>query len=282
MNRILFALSFLACFAVCGQSAEPDLSFEVASVRLSGPESRRGSNGGPGTKDPGRFTFNRADLRDLIFRAYGLEDYQAQITGPSWIDTEDYDVAVKIRPGASKEEFQAMLRNLLKERFQLKVHHELKTLPVYELVVSRNGPKLKSSDTAAQPADDPRARPVIGAEDKDGFPQLPPGSATWSMMNRPSRSRLAAQQQPVSVLPVILRNAMGRPIIDKTGLRGHYDFRLEFDPQAAAGGTAANGESPAPDIFIAIQQQLGLRLVEGKSPFDVVVVDDVRRIPTEN
>lgn len=103
------------------------------------------------------------------------------------------------------------------------------------------------------------------------------------MMNRIGRSRLAAQQQPVAALTTILRTPLQRPIVDKTGLSGVYDFRLEFNPQAAIGGAPVNGQdAPAPDIFIAIQEQLGLKLVEGKSSFDVVVVDKAERIPSEN
>ena len=76
---------------------------------------------------------------------------------------------------------------------------------------------------------------------------------------------------------------MARPIIDKTGLTGLYDFTLEFDPRAATGGNPVDGQdAPAPDIFIAIQQQLGLKLVEAKSPFDVIVVDQAEKVPSEN
>ena len=276
------ALAILAITAAAGYAQPGGLepSFEVASVRLSGPESNRGSNGGPGTRDPERFTFNRADLRDLIFRAYGLEDYQAQIAGPSWIDTESYDLAVKIPVGTSKEQFQAMLRNLLRDRFQLKVHHESKVLAIYTLEIAKGGPKLKPSVIDLLAA---RSTSSALTTDKDGFPELPAGGPTWIMMNRPGRSTLAARQQPVSVLPTILRTFAKRPVVDKTQLSGAYDFRLEFNPQADVGGTDANGQDGSvPDLFIAIQQQLGLRLAEGKAPFDVIVLDDARRVPSEN
>ena len=95
-----------ACGVVFGQAAEGNLAFAVASVRPSGPQSVRGSNGGPGTRDPERFTFSGAVLRDLLFNAYlkiGVDDYREQISGPGWIDTEKYDIAVKIPPGTTKE-----------------------------------------------------------------------------------------------------------------------------------------------------------------------------------
>ena len=274
--------SALACGVAWGQSADSKLSFEVASVKLSGPQSTRGSNGGPGTKDPERFTFSRAVLRDLLYRAYAVDDPYAQISGPAWIDTQEYDIAVKIPTGATKEQFQQMLRNMLAERFRLVVHHDTKVLPVYELVVAKNVPKLKES--ALRPVSDlPPSQPKPFAEDKNGFPQLPPGRATWMMMNRPGRSRLAAQQQSISILTTVLRIPLGRALIDKTGLKGVYDFTLEFDPRAATGGTSVDGQEPsAPDIFIAIQQQLGLKLIDAKAPFDVVVVDQVEKTPSEN
>ena len=277
------ALFVFACATALGQGSESNLTFEVASVKPSGPQSVRGSDGGPNTRDPERFTFNSAALRDLVFRAYGVDDSQAQISGPGWIDTERYDIAVKVPPGATKEQFQQMLRNLLAERFKLVVHHDTKILPVYEIAVANSGPKLKESVMDGAATNLPPAQPVIGAEDKNGFPQLPPNRPTWSMMNRLGRSRLAAHQQPISALATILRRSLERPIIDKSGLHGLYDFTLEFDPRAAVGGTPLDGqEAPSPDIFIAIQQQLGLKLVEAKAPFDVVVVDHAEKLPSEN
>src|ERR1700680_616312 len=109
-----------------------------------------------------------------------------------------------------------MLRNLLVERFKLVVHHDTKVLPVYELVVAKNGPKLKGSALNPVAPDLPPARPVFGAEDKNGFPQLPAGRPTWTMMNRTGRSRLAAQQQSVFTLNAILRSPLERPTIAKT------------------------------------------------------------------
>jgi uncharacterized protein (TIGR03435 family) len=183
-----------ACGAAFGQAVESNPSFEVASVKPSGPQSVRNSNGGPGSRDPERFTYNSAVLRDLLFRAYGLIYYREQISGPGWIDTERYDIAVKIAPGTTEELFQLMLQNLLAERFNLRLHHDTKVLSAYELVVAKNGPKLKKSAQAPTTSGLPPAQPVIGAEDKNGFPQLPPGRPAWSTINRNPRSRLSVQQ----------------------------------------------------------------------------------------
>jgi uncharacterized protein (TIGR03435 family) len=285
MRRAIIDAGILAfvCGAVLGQAVGRKFSFEVASVKPSGPKSFRNSDGGPGSRDPERFTFTRADLRDLLFLAYGVKYYREQISGPGWIDTEDYDIAVKIAPETTKEQFQQMLQNLLAERFNLKVRHDTKALSVYELVVAKNGPKLRKSEENPTTTGLPPAEPVMGAEDKNGFPQLPPGQSTWSTINRLGRSRLAVQRQPVGVLTKILAGRLERPIIDMTGLTDLYDFALEFNPRAATGGNPVAGqEGQAPDIFMAIQQQLGLKLVGAKAPLDVVVVDHAERIPSAN
>jgi uncharacterized protein (TIGR03435 family) len=101
-----------------------------------------------------------------------------------------------------------MLRNLLAERFKLVVHHDTKVLPVYELMVAKSGPKLKESALNSV-SDLPPSQSKAFVENEDGFPQLPPGLATWMMMNRPGRSRLAAQHQPASILTTILRIPLG-------------------------------------------------------------------------
>jgi uncharacterized protein (TIGR03435 family) len=269
---------------VFGQASESNLTFEVASVKPSGPQSVRGSDGGPGTHDPERFTFNRADLRDLIFDAYlttRVDDYQQQISGPGWIDTEEYDIAVKIPPGTTEQQFQRMLQNLLAERFKVVVHHDTKVLPVYELVVVKGGAKLKESvDTpdAVAPSD---GRPAM---DQEGFPVLPAGRP--GIVNRFGPGQLShwiARQQSIAALADALSspNAAGRRVVDKTGLTGKYDFTLYYEMRFAGEPPAAH-DKPAPILLDAVQQQLGLKLVEGKAPFDVVVVDHAEKVPTGN
>jgi uncharacterized protein (TIGR03435 family) len=166
MPRTILASWILAAGMTWGQPAG-NLSFEVASLKPTGPQSGRMSDGGPGSHDPERFMFNGADLRDLIFTAYPPENYREQVSGPAWIDAEKYDLAVKIPPGSTKEQFQTMLQNLLAERFKLVVHHETKELPVYDLEVAKNGPNLKES--VAAPGEVVPAPPPAG-NDRDGLP----------------------------------------------------------------------------------------------------------------
>ncbi len=239
--------------------------FEVASVKPSGPNSIRGSNGGPGTSDPGLFSFSSATLQDILFRAYGLADVQ-QIVGPKWLDQETYDFICKIPPGATKEHFQMMLQNLLAERFKLALRHQTKDFPVYELVTSKNGPKLKES-TEASLAEPPCGKGAFGVR------------AGEYRFNPQVHAQLIARVEPVSALATALRNSAGRVIIDKTGLTGKYDLTLEFSQRPLEPGAE---DDPFPGLLDAIQQQLGLTLEDKKAPFDVLVIDHVEKIPTEN
>lgn len=262
-------------------------SFEVASVKPSGPQSVRNSEGGPGSGDPERFSFTKSDLRDLIFIAYGLKDYEEQISGPRWIDTENYDVAVKIPRGTTRTQFRQMFQALLAERFKLVVRHETKQLPVFDLVVGKNGPKIEpktkesseSSSAAAQVAGPSDQR------DQDGFPVLPAGHPGFAASMGPGRqSRWTAQQQTMSALVEMLSGhlAAGRRVVDKTGLTGKYDFHLAYDMELAGAGTDAPEDGPALSIFDAVEKQLGLKLVPGKAPFEVIHVVHAEKIPVEN
>jgi uncharacterized protein (TIGR03435 family) len=245
--------------------------FEVASVKPSGPQSIRGSKGGPGTSDPGQFSFSSATLQDILYTAYALEDVQ-QIAGPSWLGEEKYDFICKIPPGTTKQQFRLMLQNLLAERFKMTLHHQTKDFPVYELVTSKNGPKLKASteDSLAQPT-----------AVKDGFPSLPAGRPSWSVnYDEHMHAHLIGREEPVAALVMALRNPAGRVIVDKTGLTGKYEFTLEFNLRPP--GPGALDDDPFPSIFDAVQQQLGLKLEDKKAPFDVLVIDHAEKVPTEN
>lgn len=140
--------------------------FEVAAVKPftpNGPFPLR-TVGGPGTSDPVRITYEHLSFEDLLMAAYGLKRYQ--ISGPAWLGAQRYIIEATIRPGATKEQANRMLQNLLANRFKLTLHRENKELPVHDLVVAKNGPKLKESQ------DDPAVRPSIYGSDhgKDGSP----------------------------------------------------------------------------------------------------------------
>ena len=334
------APAILAAAVALGQTAPDTLTFEVASVKPAAPPTpgrmMMGIRGGPGTSDPGQATFSNVTQRMLLAEAYGVQDYQ--ISGPGWLDTERYEIVAKVPKGATKEQYRVMLQNLLAERFHLTLHHETKELPRYELVVAKGGPKLKEAAAPAQPqsADDPAAKDGTGTASaappppppppdaglgpppgggapprmlmgKDGFPKLPPGMGRGGviMMMTPAGARMIGSGQPMSKLADALARQLGRPVVDQTGLKGSYDFTLEFNPEGSTGGSMGGmmrmpggpggpppggGDGPGANppeaesagLFAALQQQLGLKLEQKKGALDVLVVDHTEKAPVEN
>lgn len=281
--------------------ATPPVSGGRGMMRMGGP------SGGPGTNDPGRIRYPNMSLKNLLMTAYDVKDFQ--IAGPDWLGTERFDVNATMPPDTSKEQFRAMLQNLLAERFKTTLHRETKELPIYSLVVARSGPKMKESAEVPAPSEDAEppslpSQPKIGP---DGFPILPAaitgrGGIFGIMM--PGRTRLIGQRQTMLDLAARLTGQLNRPVTDATGLNAKYDFTLTFAPtegtmgpmgpmpppppgpaSAAAVGAEnvfrPDGEAP-PDLFTAVQAQLGLKLEAKKGPVELIVIDHIEKTPTEN
>lgn len=274
------ALAVLIACRSYPQGPSPD-SFDVASLRPYNDRetSPVGTSGGPGTRDPEHYVGRGMPLRLYLCVAFAANDCRQQISGPGWID-QKYNVMANVPPGTTKDRFNRMLQNLLVERFRLVLHHETKTLPVYELVVAKNGPRLTPSidtDDAAPPA----GLPPKVEHDTAGFPVLnhpglissygPGLHSHWTARRQTMRQFALSLSQP---------NAAGRQVIDKTGLSGEYDFRLSYD--LVVPGAAADDDPPGSILEDAIQQQLGLRLVNAKASFDFVIVDSGEKIPLGN
>jgi uncharacterized protein (TIGR03435 family) len=213
--------------------------------------------------------------------AYDVKAYQ--ISGPSWMATERYNVIAKVPEGSTKEQVNVMWQNLLAERFGVVLHHESKEFQVEELVVAKGGHKLKESTE-----DDPGAEGPPKLDKKGDLSG--PGLVTMITMgpNGPS-AHTVAKAQPLSKLTTMLGNQMNRPVLDKTGLTRKYDFNIEFTPNLPPGqlgpGTAVaaqvdNTTEPGPNLADAVQRQLGLRLVASKAKLDVVVIDKAEKVPT--
>ena len=253
--------------------------FDVASVKVSGPQSKRDAGGGPGTSDPGRYHFNSATLRDLIATAYYVRFFRIVSKVP--LDQGTFDVVAKVPVGATRDQFRKMIQSLLAERFHLKLHRESRVFPAWELTVAKSGSKLKESMVSTEP--EPMSGPAKVGE--DGFPVLAPDKPGFVRMFTTVDGfvvgRFSAQQQPVSVLTVSF-GLDDPPIVDKTGLTGKYDFKLEFSRQPPGMSTTDAKGPPLPDLFTALEQQLGLHLADKKLPFDVLIADSVDRVPTEN
>ena len=309
------SLVVFTCCAVFAQTAQNSPTFEVASVKpaapITGNAIRVMMRGGPGTPDPGQITYTNVTVKNVLTNAYGVKSFQ--ISGPGWLDSERYDIVAKLPRGATKAEFMAMLQNLLAERFKLTLHREKKDLPMYVLVVGKNGPKLKESVDDAAPkegdvpkSDGPAAAMGKIAIGKDGFPVLPPGSGgrgATAMMLMNGNARMTANRQSMAGLAEMLSGQLDLPVVDMTGLTGNYDFTLYFAPEGLVGMRLPGGLPPppppgeggpgmpmasAPDaqsnpsLFAALQEQLGLKLEQRKGPVDLLVIDHLEKAPVEN
>jgi len=315
---VLFAAaSAFAVLPLLSQTPTPKPSFEVTSIKPSAPG--LGIRGGGPRGD--RFDFVGANLRMLLTQAYGRQAgglNQLQIiNGPSWIDSDRWDVQAKADCSGgklSREQSQLMMQSLLEDRFQLKVHRDTRELPVYNLVLGKDGSKLKvSSDQTPPPlqANGPR-QPCDPDAANSTPPPLPPppprggGLPDMSqlprgamlMMMSPTGMTMATNGNTISNFANWLSQQVGRPVIDKTDLKGLFDFKVTFSPEgiqnpfAALGpppgggpvpgglSTTPNASDPNPSLFTAIQE-LGLRLESTKGPVEVLVVDSVQK-PTEN
>jgi uncharacterized protein (TIGR03435 family) len=310
--RVMIA-TVLGCGLAWAQTPDAKLTFEVASIKPAPPltaETVRfaGNSGGPGTSSPGQITYGRMSLKALIVQGFGVRN--VQVSGPAWLDspTEFWEIHAKVPPGATKDDVKAMIQNLLVERFGLVAHRETKELPAYELTIAKSGLKMKESvedATPPPPPPQPGDAPIKLATDKNGLPQLPAGRPGALMGITPNGAIISARQQTVAQLANMLENELRKPVVDKTGLTGKYDFSFQFassrimePPPRNAAGPVATGQGPAgpggPSVpalgaidsgtpmQTAVQQELGLKLEQKKLPVDVVVVDHLEKSPTEN
>jgi bla regulator protein blaR1 len=263
-------------------------SFEVASIK---PD----SSGAPGTNisvRPGSFIAKGATAKFLITLAYHVNDSQLS-GGPGWISSDKYDVDAKEEDAVGekfqklpyaqyREQLELMIQSLLQDRFKLKISHETKEVPVYALVVGKNGPKIALA-TGGPPVTS-GTRPVARE------PNRGPGM-------RIGRGVVDAWDSSLTELAEVLSRQPdlgGRKVLDRTGLKGNYDISLRWTPDEthgallrgpADGNSASDNaippDSSGPSIFTAVQEQLGLKLESAKGPVDVLVIDHIER-PSEN
>ena len=208
------------------------------------------------------FVAKNYTVKLLIAAAYDLNP-KAILGGPAWIDSEKFDIGA-VTPGdvrPTRDQQMAMLRTLLVERFQLTFHRQSKQFAIYLLTVSKDGPRLKSSNASAS---DPSS--VIST--------VYPGRIVMPARN-------ASMQDFTSVLQ---RAVLDRPVVNKTGLTGRYDFDLDWSPSGREFGgdiPAAGDDAPSPPLFIAMQQQLGIKVEATRGLADALVIDEVER-PSAN
>jgi uncharacterized protein (TIGR03435 family) len=249
--RLVFCLLAIASFSG-GLKAQSCTTFDVASIKLntSGPEGRYPAELAPGGR---RLTATNQFMVELIMSAYDVSPLQ--ISGiPSSFSGERYDIEATCELPMMKEQLPHMLQVLLAERFHLSVHSELKEQAVYFLIPGKGGPKLHE------------------ASDEGGKPELRQSGFSFTFTNA-----------GMSNLVGVLSQVTGRKVLDKTGLRGQYDFTLSYAPDRGGAGREGANVSPAADsfpesVFTALREQLGLNLEAQRSKIEFIVVDRLDRL----
>jgi uncharacterized protein (TIGR03435 family) len=229
--------AFWIAFAAMTLAQTPE--FEVASIKPTATQD--GSltvNFPPG----GRFSVRNLTLKQLLQNAYGLQDYQIS-GGPAWITSAGFDIEAKAATEVPREQILLMVQTLLTDRFHLALQRETRQLPVYALVVGKNGPRLQPAVNSAG-----RDKTMLG--------------------------QLVVHKMSMAELARILALDLKRPVNDETGLKGEFAFTLEWTR-----GLSESDDSPSarPSLFTAVQEQLGLKLQSTRGPVEVLVIDSAER-----
>jgi uncharacterized protein (TIGR03435 family) len=256
-----------------GPAIDPESRFEVVSIRRSDPSAqlRLGMT-------PGRIDLVGAPVRVLVAMVLPV---QRVFGWPDGIDTERYSISAKMPDGASMAARQVAIRNLLKDRFGLVTHTETRELPIYNLVLARSdgrlGPALKESSAECQAT----AKEYFEALRRGAPAEAPPAAVARCVSSLPGPGTFAMNGGSMGSFVNVLPQSVGRQVIDRTGLTGIYDFTLKWMPEPAIGTTLLGlppappppADPDAPNIFTALQEQLGLKLESGRGPVEVVVID---------
>jgi uncharacterized protein (TIGR03435 family) len=266
-----------------GKAAPPAraLAFDVASIKLIGPGGVPGQGWAGWKPRPDGVEFSFQTLPDLLCYAFGYRDlrFDGQITGfPDWAVNQHYDVVAKMS-AADIAEFQklgkaeqeqwreAMMQSLLAERFHLTLHRGSKQVPVYEMIVAKGGIKMKDAATDPNPplSKGEAGKPVFDLRwrDKGSIMQAFSMDFLAQLLSRPEAF-------------------VGRPVLDKTGLTGTYDFALDWSyasaSAAARGGTAdSDSTNDVPTIFTALGE-IGLKLQPSTKSMETIVIDHVEKL----
>ena len=270
--RIVLVATAIA--SISALQAQPSPEFEVASVRISNPEGNpeigyiNASTPSLNVDGDRSLAFVQITLRDLIMLAYGVG--ARQIQGPAFLNgtpaspADRFNVNAKVPAGATREQVPLMLRALLAERFHLSLHRDSKPMQVFALEIAKGGLKMKETKAAAEgtPSD---ARCTRSFAEREG--------ATLAAVCTGMTSADIAQQIQ-TLAPGYFRDG---PVMDASGLKGIYDFKLEWITNGEA-----NAGSSGPTMFEAVQSQLGLKLEKRQQSVETLVIDKLDRTPTEN
>jgi uncharacterized protein (TIGR03435 family) len=246
MSQITRCIGFVvgaSLLLAAAQSTTPAREFAAVSVK---PNAQKGpAYFSRWRLDPSLLSMTGYALTACVKLAYGLKSYQVQSKGPGWIATDRFDIEARTAAPATEAEMMRMLQPALIERFHLVLHRETVQMPVLLLRVAPRGVKFQPASTSQGPNLDVRKDYINGMHlDMDGLAE------------------------------VLGQFVTERPVLNRTGLNGEYQFRVEFAPKEG-------DDSDHSSIFSALSEQLGLRLESGKAPVEVLIIDRAER-PSEN
>jgi len=263
---VYFGMPFAAAQAKQASDAAATIdkppSFEVATVKPSKPDDEHHSL----RSGADRLSIESFTLRQLIRTAYTLKSESQVLGGPDWIDKQAFDIeakfddadVAKIQKINGRERFQEVrlaLQSLLADRFQIQISRETRSIPVYALVATKAGAKLTPSSPQLDDNGKPRTDKGHSLNNKNGHLTADAismaGFADW-FVNLPECDRV---------------------VVDRTGLTGEYDFKLDWTEDY---GQGIPPDAPLPGLFTALTEQLGLELKPDKAPVDVVVVKSAK------
>jgi len=264
MSKCLLSLILMISLA-CGRSAHAQ---QIVGVRptydaVTVKENNSLARGTSTDMDDTTFQARNVTLKHLLVNAYGIRE-GLMFDLPGWASSTRFDIYAKVTDpdlkalhSLSREQRQGLIAGILVDRFHLKMHTEYKTLPVYELVVAKGGPKLTASAVPSPDEANPDAFGKMNVQNTD----------------------MTATGVTLPQLAGNLSFPLDRTVVDKTGLTGRYDFRLRWTADTVVSDSVA-ADAP-PNLFMAIQEQLGLKLLPAKGPVETLVIDHVER-PSEN
>jgi len=236
-----------------GMHADDRVSFEVASVKPASECTYDRMFG------PGQVVLN-VPLSPILITAFKVS--KDQIIGPSWLESDCFEIVAKLPEGSTPDQIPAMLLDLLKERFKMSTHKESRPSTIYALVVDKGGPKIKAAaENSTFMGKAPRNAIAVGRG----------GGSIKGIMT-------------MEMLAKALSNQGYGPIMDATGLKGEYEISLSWAADRGMAQTPPSdaASTPRADLLTALRESLGLKLEPRKGATDVLVIDHIERVPTEN
>jgi uncharacterized protein (TIGR03435 family) len=261
MKRVFSALGILVLLSTASyaQPAPDGPRFDAADVHLRARSAGVSPGSSGGVLRGGRYDLRNATMVDLITVAYRVSSPEMIVGGPNWLERDRFDIAATAPNSTTPENLQLMLQQLLADRFKLVLHKDTRPIAGYVLTTGKGPHKIKEAAGAGG-----GCQPV---------PQPPGGVPTLA-----GSCKGITMEQFTPMLRQIAGPYVTGPITDQTGLKGYWDFDIRFTPRVALALAGAD----AITVFDAVEQQLGLKLEQGRVPTAVIVVDSVNQTPSAN